>query len=111
VVTSRFPPLLDDALPRAGPAQIGHHCGSSQPARRQAQTIVFDSSPSGRVEGGGQGRAVIVREDEVEERGAAIGQREIYEITCGGRHLHRYKTPPIEGIPYEADRGRLQCEA
>ena len=51
---------------------------------------------------------MIVEKTRLDERGAAIGTGETYAIDCGlVVTCIGYKTPPIEGVPYEEDRGRF----
>src|SRR3954469_4013466 len=105
-----FPPLLDDALLEPGQRKSVTHLRefADLPGGKR-KTIVFDffAKPI-RVEGDGKVERLIVEKTRLDERGAAIGTGETYEIECGlVVTCIGYKTPPIEGIPYEADRGRF----
>jgi NADPH-dependent glutamate synthase beta subunit-like oxidoreductase len=105
-----FPPLLDDALLEPGQRKSVTHLRefAGLPGGKR-KTIIFDffAKPV-RVEGDGKVERLIVEKTKLDERGAAIGTGEIYEIPCGlVVTCIGYKTPPIEGIPYEADRGRF----
>jgi len=105
-----FPPLLDDALLEPGQRKSVTHLRefATLPGGK-AKTIVFDffAKPV-RVEGENKVERLIVEKTKLDERGAAIGTGEMYEIPCGlVVTCIGYKTPPIEGIPYEEDRGRF----
>ena len=105
-----FPPLLDDALLEPGQRKsVTHLRDFAGLAGGKRKTIIFDffAKPV-RVEGDGKVERLIVEKTKLDERGAAIGTGEIYEIPCGlVVTCIGYKTPPIEGIPYETDRGRF----
>jgi ferredoxin--NADP+ reductase len=105
-----FPPLLDDALLEPGQRKsVTHLRDFAGLPGGKPKTIVFDffAKPV-RVEGDGKVERLIVEKTKLDERGAAIGTGEIYEIPCGlVVTCIGYKTPPIDGIPYEADRGRF----
>ena len=61
-----------------------------------------------RIEGDGKVERLIVEKTRLDERKAAVGTGETYEIDCGMVvSCIGYKTPPIEGVPYEADSGRF----
>ena len=106
-----FPPELDDALLEPGQRKsvtILREFPAVDPAGK-AKTIHFDffAKPV-RIEGDGKVERLIVERTMLDEHGHAAGTGETYEIpcdlivTCIG-----YRTPPIEGVPYEADRGRF----
>jgi hypothetical protein len=105
-----FPPVLDDALLEPGQRKSVTHLrdfASLLPGK--PKTIVFDffARPV-RVEGDGKVERIIVEKTKLDERGAAVGTGETYEIDCGLIvTCIGYKTPPIEGVPYEQDRGRF----
>ena len=51
---------------------------------------------------------MIVEKTRLDERRRAVGTGETYAIDCGlVVSCIGYKTPPIEGVPYEEDRGRF----
>ena len=105
-----FPPLLDDALLEPGQRKSVTHLRefATLPGGK-SKTIVFDffAKPV-RVEGDGKVERLIVEKTSLDERGAAVGTGEEYEIPCGlVVTCIGYKTPPIHGIPYEEDRGRF----
>jgi ferredoxin--NADP+ reductase len=109
-----LPPELDDALLEPGQRKSVMHLrsfarndlgvGEDKPVR-----IVFDffAMPVA-VEGDGHAERLIVERTALDERGAAHGTGETYAIpaslivSCIG-----YRTPPIEGIPYDDRAGRF----
>jgi len=105
-----FPPLLDDALLEPGQRKsVTHLRDFASLEAGKAKTIIFDffARPV-RVEGAGKVERLVVERTRLDERGAAIGTGETYTIACGMIvTCIGYKTPPIEGVPYEEDRGRF----
>jgi ferredoxin--NADP+ reductase len=105
-----FPPLLDDALLEPGQRKsVTHLRDFANLTPDKAKTIVFDffARPV-RLEGDGKVERLIVEKTRLDERGAAIGTGETYEIPCGlVVTCIGYKTPPIAGVAYEEDRGRF----
>jgi ferredoxin--NADP+ reductase len=105
-----FPPVLDDALLEPGQRKsVTHLREFSSLEANKAKTIIFDffARPV-RIEGAGKAERLIVEKTRLDERGAAIGTGEVYAIACGlVVSCIGYKTPPIEGVPYEEDRGRF----
>ncbi|HTU10136.1 MAG TPA: FAD-dependent oxidoreductase [Allosphingosinicella sp.] len=105
-----FPPEMDDALLEPGQRKSVTHLrefASLPPGK--PKTIVFDffAKPVG-VEGDGRVERLVVERTRLDERGAAVGTGEAYTIDCGLIvTCIGYKTPPIEGVPYEKDRGRF----
>ncbi|MES2444574.1 MAG: FAD-dependent oxidoreductase [Pseudomonadota bacterium] len=105
-----LPPDLDDALLEPGQRKSVIHLrsfatgGEDKPIR-----IVFDffAMPVA-VEGDGRAERVIVERTALDDKGAAHGTGETYAIpaslvvSCIG-----YRTPPIEGIPYDDRAGRF----
>jgi ferredoxin--NADP+ reductase len=105
-----FPPLLDDAMLEPGQRKSVTHLRefAGLPGGKR-KTIIFDffAKPV-RVEGDGKVERLIVEKTRLDERGAAAGTGEIYEIPCGlVVSCIGYKTPPIQGVPFEEDRGRF----
>ncbi len=105
-----FPPELDDALLEPGQRKSVTHLRdfASLPGGK-GKTVHFDffAMPVA-VEGDGRVERVIVEKTRLDERGAAAGTGETYAIPCGMVvTCIGYKTPPIEGVPYEQDRGRF----
>ena len=106
-----FPPVLDDALLEPGQRKSVTHLRDFAGLERgaKAKTIYFDffAKPV-RIEGDGRVERIIVEKTKLDERQAAIGTGETYAIDCGlVVSCIGYKTPPIDGVPYEADRGRF----
>ncbi len=106
-----FPPELDDALLEPGQRKsvtILREFTSLDGAGK-VKTIHFDffAKPV-RVEGDGRVERLIVERTELDSNGRAIGTGETYAIPCGlVVTCIGYRTPPIEGVPYEADLGRF----
>jgi ferredoxin--NADP+ reductase len=105
-----FPPAMDDALLEPGQRKSVTHLRdfASLPLGKP-KTIVFDffARPV-RIEGKDKVERIVVEKTRLDERGAAVGTGETYEIKCGlVVTCIGYKTPPIEGVPYEQDRGRF----
>ncbi|HMG47875.1 MAG TPA: FAD-dependent oxidoreductase [Allosphingosinicella sp.] len=105
-----FPPELDDALLEPGQRKSVTHLRSfASLAADKSKTIVFDffARPV-RIEGEGGVERLIVEKTRLDDKGGAVGTGETYEIPCGlVVSCIGYKTPPIEGVAYEEDRGRF----
>jgi NADPH-dependent glutamate synthase beta subunit-like oxidoreductase len=106
-----FPPEMDDALLEPGLRKSVTHLRdfAGLDAGGKPKTILFDffAKPL-RIEGDGKVERIIVEKTRLDERQAAVGTGETYAIECGMVvSCIGYKTPPIEGVPYEADRGRF----
>jgi NADPH-dependent glutamate synthase beta subunit-like oxidoreductase len=105
-----FPPLLDDALLEPGQRKsVTHLREFANLAPGKAKTIIFDffARPV-RIEGEGKVERLIVEKTRLDDKGAAVGTGETYAVDCGMVvTCIGYKTPPIEGVPYEKDRGRF----
>jgi NADPH-dependent glutamate synthase beta subunit-like oxidoreductase len=105
-----FPPDLDDALLEPGQRKSVTHLRSfASLAADKSKTIVFDffARPV-RIEGEGGVERLIVEKTGLDDKGGAVGTGETYEIPCGlVVSCIGYKTPPIEGVAYEEDRGRF----
>jgi NADPH-dependent glutamate synthase beta subunit-like oxidoreductase len=105
-----FPPVLDDALLEPGQRKsVTHLRDFALLEGGKAKTIHFDffARPV-RIEGDGKVERIIVEKTRLDERGAAVGTGETYTIPCGLIvSCIGYKTPPIEGVAYEADQGRF----
>jgi ferredoxin--NADP+ reductase len=106
-----FPPVLDDALLEPGLRKSVTHLReftNLEPAGKD-KTILFDffAKPV-RIEGDGKVERIVVEKTRLDERKAAVGTGETYEIECGMVvSCIGYQTPPIAGVPYEEDRGRF----
>ena len=105
-----FPPEMDDALLEPGQRKSVTHLrefATLPPDKPKTIILDFFARPV-RVEGEGRVERVIVEKTKLDERGAAVGTGETYAIDCGMIvTCIGYKTPPIEGVPYEKDRGRF----
>jgi ferredoxin--NADP+ reductase len=105
-----FPAELDDALLEPGQRKsVTHLRDFAKLEGGKPKTIHFDffAKPVA-IEGDGKVERMIVEKTRLDERQAAVGTGETYEIPCGMVvSCIGYKTPPIEGVPYEADRGRF----
>ena len=105
--TSPIPAASRPTRRSSRPAQVGHDPARiRRPPRQQAEAMVFDffAKPIA-IEGDGKAERMIVERTELDEKGAARGTGETYEVpaslvvSCIG-----YSTPPIEGVPYD-ERG------
>jgi NADPH-dependent glutamate synthase beta subunit-like oxidoreductase len=107
-----LPPELDDAMLEPGQRKSVIHLRDF--AGREAHAdkpvkVVFDffAMPVA-IEGDGRAERIIVERTRLEPNGAAVGTGETYAIpahlvvSCIG-----YRTPPIEGIPYDDRAGRF----
>ncbi|MCR5872356.1 MULTISPECIES: FAD-dependent oxidoreductase [unclassified Sphingomonas] len=105
-----FPPLLDDAMLEPGHRKSVTHLRNFAAASVDKPVhIIFDffAQPI-RIEGDGRAERVIVERTRLDERGAAVGTGETYAVpaslvvSCIG-----YRTPKIEGVPYDDRAGRF----
>jgi NADPH-dependent glutamate synthase beta subunit-like oxidoreductase len=105
-----FPPMLDDALLEPGLRKsVTYLRDFAGLQRNKRKRIIFDffAKPVA-IEGDGRVERLIVERTALDERKAAIGTGETYAIPCGlVVSCIGYKTPPIEGVPYEEDQGRF----
>ena len=108
-----FPDPGDDAMLEPGMRKSVNHLRSFQIAAADAQhkpiEIVFDffAMP---VELQGEGRVerLIVEKTELDKDLRSIGTGELYTLDCEMViSCIGYRTPPIEGVPYEHGRGRF----
>ena len=108
-----FPDPGDDAMLEPGMRKSVNHLRSFQIAAADAQhkpiEIIFDffAMP---VELQGEGRVerLIVERTELDRDLRSIGTGERYELDCQlVISCIGYRTPPIEGVPYEHGRGRF----
>ena len=77
------------------------------PDKRKRIIFDFFAKPVA-IEGDGRVERLIVEKTRLDERQRAIGTGEIYAVDCGlVVTCIGYKTPPIEGVPYEEDGGRF----
>ncbi len=109
-----FPPESEDALLEPGLRKSVSHLRefATLPADKRKR-IIFDffARPIA-VEGDGRVERIVVEKTQLDEHRAAVGTGETYTIPCGlVVTCIGYRTPPLEGVPYEADRGRFaNCE-
>jgi ferredoxin--NADP+ reductase len=105
-----LPPEIDDAMLEPGLRKSVTHLRNFAAAHVEKPVhIVFDffAKPVA-IEGDGKVERVIVERTALDERGAALGTGETYAVpaslvvSCIG-----YRTPPIEGVPYDDRAGRF----
>ena len=106
-----FPPLLDDALLEPGLRKSVTHLrefANLEPGAKRKRIVYDFFAKPVRIEGDGKVERLIVEKTRLDERKAAVGTGEMYEIDCGMVvSCIGYKTPPIDGVPYEGDSGRF----
>jgi ferredoxin--NADP+ reductase len=79
----------------------------ADPAKPKRMVFDFFAKPL-RIEGEGKAEKIVVERTELDEKGAARGTGETYEVpaslivTCIG-----YSTPPIDGVPYDEGGGKF----
>ena len=107
-----FPPLeADDALEPGHRKSItilrGFAATPPDPAKPKRMVFDFFAKPL-RIEGEGKAETIVVERTELDEKGAARGTGETYEVpaslivTCIG-----YSSSPIEGVPYDERGGKF----
>ena len=108
-----FPDVGDDALLEPGMRKSVNHLRSFQIAAADAQhkpiEIIFDffAMPV-EVQGDGRVERLIVEKTELDKDLRSIGTGELYTLDCEMViSCIGYRTPPIEGVPYEHGRGRF----
>jgi NADPH-dependent glutamate synthase beta subunit-like oxidoreductase len=106
-----FPPELDDALLEPGQRKSVTHLRDfaklGQGTKRKRVWFDFFAKPIA-IEGDGRVERLIMERTRLDERNAAVGTGETYAVQCGlVVSCIGYRTPPIEGVPYEADLGRF----
>ncbi|HEX9931319.1 MAG TPA: FAD-dependent oxidoreductase [Allosphingosinicella sp.] len=108
-----FPPEAADAALDPGLRKSVTHLrefARGLPPRRKTIHFDFFAKPLS-VEGNGKAERVVVERTRLDESGRAVGTGETYAVeaglvvTCIG-----YRTPPVEGVPYEEDLGRFANE-
>lgn len=106
-----FPPEMDDALLEPGLRKSVIHLrdfAKIDPAGRRKRMIFDFFAQPVAIEGAGWVERVIVERTRLDEKQRAVGTGETYAIPCGMVvTCIGYRTPPIEGVPYEEDRGRF----
>ena len=109
VEAADFPPLeADDALEPGHRKSITilRDFAGQGPDPSKSKRIIFDffAKPL-RIEGNGKAERLIVEKTLLDERGAAIGTGETYEVPASLIVTSiGYQTPRIDGVPYD-DRG------
>ena len=105
-----LPPVADDAALDPGQRKsVAHLRSFAEPSAAAAITIAFDfyAMPVA-VEGDGRVERVIVERTRVDAAGRAGGTGERYAIPAGlVIGCIGYRTPPIEGVPYDDAGGRF----
>jgi len=105
-----LPPLADDALLDPGLRKSVGHLRDFATGKAQGSLPVdfdFFAQPIA-IEGDGRAERMIVERTRLDEAGQAVGTGQTYAvpaslvISCIG-----YRTPPIEGVPYDARAGRF----
>ena len=110
-----FPPLeADDALEPGQRKSItilrGFAATPPDPAKPKRMVFDFFAKPV-RIEGEGRAERIVVERSELDEKGAARGTGEFYEVpaslivTCIG-----YSSPRIDGVPYDERGGKFRNE-
>jgi ferredoxin--NADP+ reductase len=105
-----FPPQESDAALDPGLRKsLAHLRDFANLPQDKRKTIVFDffAKPLA-VEGDGRAERLVVERTRLDESSNAVGTGETYTVDCGlVVSCIGYKTPPIEGVPYDAARGRF----
>lgn len=106
-----FPSPVDDALLEPGMRKAVGHLRefAALPLSTKPVTIDFDfyAMPVA-IEGDGRVERMIVERTRLTEDMRSVGTGETYSIDCGlVVSCIGYRTPPIEGVPYEHGRGRF----
>ena len=109
-----FPPVEEDAALEPGLRKSVTHLRdfAGLPGGKR-KTIHFDffAKPLA-IEGDGRAERIIVERTRLDLEGRAVGTGETYAVEAGlVVSCIGYKTPPIEGVPYEEDRGRFANRA
>ncbi|MEO8455927.1 MAG: FAD-dependent oxidoreductase [Sphingomicrobium sp.] len=115
VEAADFPPLeTDDALEPGHRKSItilrSFAATPADPAKPKRMVFDFFAKPV-RIEGEGKVEAIVVERTELDEKGAARGTGETYEVpaslivTCIG-----YSSSPIDGVPYDERGGKFLNE-
>jgi ferredoxin--NADP+ reductase len=105
-----FPPHADDAALDPGLRKSVAHLRDFAPlAQDKPKTIDFDffAAPV-RIEGHGRAERLVVERTRLDEGLRAVGTGETYAIPCGlVVTCIGYQSSPIDGAPFDADRGRF----
>ena len=106
------PPEEDAALDPGLRKSVTHLRDFAAVGAQKLKTIEFDfyAKPVA-VEGGGKVERLIVERTRLDADLRAVGTGETYSIPCGlVVSCIGYKTPPIEGVPYDEAGGRFANE-
>ena len=111
VAPGDLPPEGDDALLEPGMRKSVTHLrsfsGNSEPPKEIAIEFDFFAMPVA-VEGDGRVERIVVERTQLDADLRSVPTGERYVIPCGlVVACIGYKTPPIEGVPYEHGRGRF----
>ncbi|MFT6009035.1 MAG: ferredoxin--NADP+ reductase [Parasphingorhabdus sp.] len=108
-----FPEIGDDAMLEPGMRKSVNHLRSFQIAAADAEhkpiEIAFDffAMPI-EIQGEGRVEKLIIERTELDKDLRSIGTGELYELDCQlVISCIGYRTPPIDGVPYEHGRGRF----
>jgi ferredoxin--NADP+ reductase len=115
VDASDFPPVEEDDSLEPGQRKSvtilrEFAATPADPAKRKSMVFDFFAKPLA-IEGDGQAEKIVVERTELDEKGAARGTGETYEVpaslivSCIG-----YSTPPIEGVAYDERGGKFLNE-
>jgi NADPH-dependent glutamate synthase beta subunit-like oxidoreductase len=110
-----FPPVeADDALEPGQRKSITilREFAAAGPDSAKQKRIIFDffARPV-RIEGDGRAERLIVERTMLDESGAARGTGEIYEVPASLIVTSiGYRTPPIDGVPYDEAGGKFANE-
>ena len=110
-----FPPLEADEALEPGQRKsitILREFAATPPDADKPKRMVFDffARPV-RIEGDGKAERLVVERTRLDEKGAAVGTGEMYEVpaslvvSCIG-----YSTPPLDGVPYDERGGKFATE-
>jgi ferredoxin--NADP+ reductase len=109
-----FPPAEADAALEPGLRKSVTHLRAFGEARAdKRKTIQFDffAKPVA-IEGQGQAERLVVERTRLDAEMRAVGTGETYAVPCGlVVSCIGYKTPTIEGVPYDEAGGRFANEA
>lgn len=111
VESEDLPPEGDDALLEPGMRKSVTHlrafAANADPPKQIAMEFDFFAMPVA-VEGAGRVERIIVERTKLDADLRSVGTGERYVIPCGlVIACIGYRTPPIEGVPYEHGRGRF----
>jgi ferredoxin--NADP+ reductase len=121
---------LTEASPLVDPADLPAEADDAalEPGLRKSVAILRDFAAAGsaakrktihfdffakplRIEGDGRAERVIVERTRLDEAGRAVGTGETYPVACGlVVSCIGYRTPPINGVPYDPELGRFANE-